>query len=197
MSLLPRILTALALIGLLTTAAPPTWTEAQAQSKAAKDLKCKGCVGKKDIGKKAVKLKHLDKKLQNKIQENMMGANRHAFHEVINANATRTILTIGTFSLLAQCILNNGSGDRQVNFFLRSTVANWLLSGFTGLQPANQNIFLLSFFASIVALNVYQSQLFDGAISPAGVLLGLMYLSVAFNYQGNACTVSGYVDGVE
>lgn len=197
MTLLPRILTALALIGLLTMAAPPTWTEVQAQSKAAKNLKCKGCVGSKDLGKKAVKMKNLDKKLQNKIQENMMGANRHAFHAEMSANETRTLLTLGPFVIFAKCILNAG-GLRGVEVFLRSTVNNWLHPNFSGsLLPSSFELLLFEFFVTVATINAYRTFLADGGLSPAGVFLGLIFGGIAINYQGIPCKVTGFADGYE
>lgn len=194
MTLLPRLLTAIALIGLLTMAAPPTWTEAQAQSKAAKDLKCKGCVGKKDLGKKAVKMKNLDKKLQNKINEMMMNANRVPFSQQIAANTTATLLTLGPFVLFARCILGQG-GDDRVELALRSTVNNWFLGGFLGSGSPflSTEEVILGTLLTIAGAQAYETFLRDGAISPAGAFLGLIYFGLALNVVGNGCFVHGTV----
>ena len=192
MTLLPRLLTALALVGLLTVAAPPAWTEAQAQSKAAKDLKCKGCVDAKDIKKKAVKMKALDKKLQNKINEMMMNANRVPFSQQIAANTTATLLTLGPFVLFARCILGQG-GDDRVELLLRSTVNNWFLGPFSNSPlPSTAEIVLGTLFI-VAGAQAYQTFLRDGAITPAGAFLGLIYFGMALNIVGNGCFVHGTV----
>ena len=154
-------------------------------------------MGKKDIGKKAVKLKHLDKKLQNKIQDNMMGANRHPLSAVMNANETRTLLNLGVFTILAKCILNSG-GQRGIEILLRSSVNNWLHPFFFGsLLPSTFELLLWDFFVTVATLNAFSTIEVPGALSPTGAFLGLIFLGLAVNYQGNACTVSGFADGYD
>lgn len=190
MTLLPRILTAIALVGLLTMAAPQAWTEAQAQT--ASNLKCKGCVGSKDIGKKAVKLKNLDKKLQNKIQENMMGANRHAFRAEINANATRDLLVVGTFVLFAQCILNQGVGAELI-VGLRNKRNGWFHPFRSGPLLSTEEIIFATLFA-ISGAPVFQTREAPGGISPTGDLLGFIFFGAALNVFSNSCLVQGWAD---
>ena len=181
---------ALALVGLLTTAAPPTWTQAQAQ--VAKDLQCKGCVSSKDIKKKGVKRKNLDKKLQQKLDDNMMGANRRSFYAQINANQTRDLLVFGTFVLFAQCILNQGVGA-QLQVGLRSTADGWFRPFSGSPLPSTAEIFLATIFA-VAGARVFETYFADGGLGPTGSLLGFIYLAMGLNIIGNACLVQGWAD---
>ena len=210
MTLIPRILLSLALVGLLALASPPAVTQAQAQT--ASNVECDGCakdvvgpsiskrkkkkkIGGRDIRRRAIGFKHLDDEVYDKILANMMGANRHAFSATINANATRTLLTLGSFAILATCILNS-SGDRGIQIFLRSSLNNWLHPNFPGsLLPSSFDLLLFQFFVTVATLNAYQATFADGGLGPTGTVLGLIFLSAAINYQGNACTINGFADG--
>lgn len=210
MTYLIRILTSFALVGVLFLFDSGSGLgPGEAWAQTATKLKCKKCVGAKQLKKNAVKGNRLKSgavglsKLESGLGERANST--QPFYITMDANnEEQTIITHGPLTFFARCSLNepDGGGGFQdaVRIFATSSVAGWFTfdtpNGLAGTGPfaAGQEVEVHEVTTPVGTILVEDVDNGDGIVAPDGSTM-VSYPDdsnlIALNALGNRCTHGG------
>lgn len=197
MTYLTRILTSFAVVGAMFlfgagSGLGPDGAWAQTASK----LKCKRCVGARQLKKGAIKNNRLrDGAVNLNKMEPGLGERANTtqpFYNFLDTNGQQTVATHGPLSIIFRCSINEGGVNDFIRIIATSSEAGWFISG-NGPFAAGQEVSLDTFSVATGTAAVNDITNGDFLVSPSGFMLTYPDDSNmrAFNALGHVCTYAG------